>query len=90
MTRIERQEHLAKWKTSGKSKKAYAESEGIKYERFIYWFRAESKSLCSSGRFIKLEEESDTSGLEVKLPNGVVVYVNEKLSLNLLKLLSDV
>ena len=90
MTRTERQEHLSKWKTSGKSKKAYAESAGIKYERFIYWFRAESKTSSSTGRFIKLVEDSNTSGIEVKLPNGVVVYVKEKLSLNLLKLLSDV
>lgn len=90
MTRTERQEHLSKWKTSGKSKKAYAESAGIKYDRFIYWFRAESQLSASTGRFIKVGESSNTSCLEVKLPNGVVICVKENLSLNLLKLLADV
>ena len=86
----ERQDHIEKWKASGQTKKAYSQSAGIKYATFIYWFRGEMKNGKEPGRFIKLGDEPLSSGLEVKFPNGVRLYLRGPLSIDLLKMLGDV
>lgn len=90
MTRTEQEAHLKKWSESGLSKKAYAFSAGIKYETFIYWFTRERRSNSVSGRFIKLEGGVRTGRIDIKLCNGIVVEFRGDLSIDLLKMLSNV
>jgi len=73
----ERLNHISYWQQSGQTKKAYCELAGIKYATFISWFR-------------KLEKSERPSGLEIVLPNGIRIFSEQYLSLELLKMLQDV
>ena len=84
----ERLNHISYWEQSGQTKKAYCELAGIKYTTFISWFRKETPE--QEGQFIKLEEPERVSGLEILLPNGIRIFSEEYLSLELLKTLQNV
>ncbi len=84
----ERIAHIAYWQQSGQTKKAYCESSGIKYATFISWFREKGSS--QEGQFVKLEKNSVLNGLEILLPNGIRIYSQDSLSLDLLKTLQNV
>jgi len=84
----ERIDHITYWQQSGQTKKAYCELAGIKYATFISWFR---NTPCSKeGQFVKLEKKSKLSGLEILLPNGIRIYSQENLTIELLKALQNV
>ncbi len=84
----ERLNHISYWQQSGQTKKAYCELAGIKYATFISWFR--NKPLEQDGKFIKLEKLEGSSGIEIVLPNGIRIFSEQSLSLELLKTLQDV
>jgi len=84
----ERLNHISYWEQSGQTKKAYSELAGIKYATFISWFR--NKPLEQDGKFIKLEKSERPSVIEIVLPNGIRIFSDQYLSLELLKTLQDV
>ena len=84
----ERDNHITYWQQSGQTKKTYCELAGIKYPTFISWFRKEA--LEQEGEFVKLEKPNGRSGLEIVLPNGIRIFSEEYLSLELLKTLQNV
>jgi len=94
MKKTERQRHIKNWHKSGQTKKAYSDLVGIKYATFISWFKKSEKK--ETGRFLKLEqletpEESKRSiGFEISFPNGIRIYSQDGLSLDLLKTLQNV
>jgi len=88
MNKSQRQSHLDKWAESGKSKKAYSESAGIKYPTFISWFKKKKKNL--QGRFQRIETPITRNELQIDFPNGVSLYVEQELTKDLLKILKDV
>ncbi len=70
-------EHFKSWKESGVTQQAYCAREGISYQSFIYQQnRAKNKLKKTPVNFIEAklkssEENSNTSGFHVMLPNGV-------------------
>jgi len=84
----ERLNHISYWQQSGQTKKAYCELAGIKYATFISWFR--NKPLEKEGKFVKLDKPPEAFGLEIVLPNGIRIFSEQYLSLELLKMLQDV
>jgi hypothetical protein len=88
MKKPERENHINYWRQSGQTKKAYSELSGIKYTTFISWFKKQEEEQV--GRFVKLEETAQSSGLEILFSNGIRLYSEEILSLDLLKMLQNV
>lgn len=88
MDKSQRIQHLEYWQQSGQTKKAYCEMAGIKYATFMSWFKLKDEE--PSGQFLKLEKSNTRSGLEIVLPNGIQIYSEEKLTIDLLKTLQSV
>jgi hypothetical protein len=88
MKKSERKNHINYWHQSGQTKKAYSELAGIKYATFISWFKKSEEEQI--GRFVKLEKTKQSSGLEILFPNGIRLYSEEELTLDLLKTLQNV
>lgn len=84
----ERLNHISYWEQSGQTKKAYCELAGIKYATFISWFK--NKPLEGDGQFVKLEEVERVGRLEILLPNGIRIFSEQSLSLELFKTLQNV
>ena len=88
MEKSQRIQHLEYWQQSGQTKKAYCELAGIKYATFMSWFKLKEEAV--PGKFLKLEKPNHTSGLEIVLPNGVRIYSEESLTIDLLNRLQSV
>ncbi len=88
MEKSQRIQHLDYWQQSGQTKKAYCEMAGIKYATFMSWFKL--KEAAISGQFLKLEKSNHVSGLKIVLPNGIQIYSEERLTLDLLNTLQSV
>ena len=88
MEKSERANHISYWRQSGQTKKAYCELAGIKYATFISWFKKQESEQV--GRFVKLEKTNHCGGLEIVFPNGIRLYSDEVLTLELLKSLQSV
>jgi len=88
MNKEQRQTHLDKWAESGKSKKAYSESVGLKYQTFISWFKKKKENI--RGRFQRIGSSPTQSELRIDFPNGVSLHVWQELTKELLKTLKDV
>lgn len=74
--------HIHAWQDSGSSKARYCREHKLKYHQFIYWIA----KLCPPSRPIKnvisqapkflpvtIEHQAVSSGLHIKLPNGVII-----------------
>ena len=85
MKRIEREAHKQAWQESGKSKKAYCESEGIKYLTFISWF----KEKIPGGTFQKIKVKERVEEIELLFPNGIRLYSRQKINLEFLKIIQS-
>ena len=88
MKKQERQNHIKTWRKSGQSKKQYSESMGIKYPTFISWFKNTGEEQV--GGFVKVEKVTRSTGFELVFPNGIRLYTEDRLSLDLLKTLQNV
>jgi hypothetical protein len=91
MQKSQRENHIAYWRQSGQSKKEYSRLAGIKYATFISWFKDKEKT--GGGTFIKLENSGTTAsrpGFEIVFPNGIRMYTEESITVDLLKSLSCV
>ncbi|MFK8101354.1 MAG: IS66 family insertion sequence element accessory protein TnpB [Saprospiraceae bacterium] len=89
MEKSQRIQHIKYWEQSGQSKKAYCELAGIKYATFMSWFKLKEEEVIS-GQFLKLEKPKDIMGLEIVLPNGIRIYSEENLTVDLIKTLQSV
>ena len=83
----ERQAHIVAWQSSGQSKKAYCELQGLNYGTFISWFK---KVADSDSDFIVLPPSGGVARMSIELPNGVCVHYSGELSVGLLQMLSHV
>jgi transposase-like protein len=103
--RAERLGQIKAWKNSGLTIIAFCEKAGIAKENFYYWrrkFRDEKEaSIKSKGAFISLSElkppnpkpadaKEEKQAYEFIFPNGIILQVNGRLSLDLLKTIKDV
>jgi hypothetical protein len=88
MKKTARANHINYWRQSGQTKKAYSELAGIKYATFISWFKNPEEEQV--GRFVKLEKTKQGSGLEIVFSNGIRLYSEEGVTLDLLKMLQNV
>jgi hypothetical protein len=91
MKKIERTKHIDQWLQSGQSKKDYCAQAGINYSTFIYWFKNQD-STCP-GNFVKLEKSISpihSAPLEILLPNGIRIYSDQPITIELLKSLHGV
>ena len=89
MKKSERKNHINYWRQSGQTKKAYSELAGIKYATFISWFKKSEEEQV--GRFVKLEKtEQSGGGFEIVFSNGIRLYSEEVVTLDLLKMLQNV
>ena len=63
------------YERSGMTQRAFAEREGIKFHTFTHWLRVERGRKPKAAKFaeVKLGAVRPPSGLEVVLPNGLVV-----------------
>lgn len=66
---------VAAYERSGLTQRAFAEREGIKFFTFTHWLRVERARRPKPARFaeVKLGAVRPPSGLEIALPNGLVV-----------------
>ena len=102
--RAERLGQIKAWKNSGLTIIAFCEKAGIAKENFYYWrrkFRDEKEaSIKSKGAFISLsdpkaskpkesESKEEKQAYEFIFPNGIILQVNGRLSLDLLKTIKD-
>lgn len=86
-SKAERQWHITSWQSSGQSKKAYCESQGLNYGTFMSWFK-QSEILGSD--FIALSPSHGSGRMSIELPNGVCVHYSGELNGALLQMLSHV
>lgn len=76
------------WQTSGTSKTAFSQSQGIKLHTFLYWVNKYESEQSSkppskeSGSFIPLSIEKPVVGdkIEIAYPNGVKLRLNGSVS----------
>ena len=102
--RAERLGQIKAWKNSGLTIIAFCEKAGIAKENFYYWrrkFRDEKEaSIKSKGAFISLPDlkapklkepkpKKEKQAYEFIFPNGIILQVNGRLSLDLLKTIKD-
>jgi hypothetical protein len=78
--RQRREEVLVEYDRSGMTQKAFAKHEGIKYHTLVSWLAWRRRMGVASGaKFaeVRLGPVSRPAGLEVMLPNGLVVRGEE-------------
>lgn len=72
-----RQEVLAAYAKSGLTQQAFAQQEGIKYSSLVRWLGMSRRSQVVAAkppvRFAELRLGARAPGLEVGLPNGIVI-----------------
>jgi len=83
----ERRAHIVAWQSSGQSKKAYCELQGLNYGTFISWFKKVEEPVSD---FIVLPPPDGVARMSIELPNGVCVHYSGELSVALLQMLSHV
>lgn len=83
----ERQAHILAWQSSGQSKKAYCELQGLKYGTFISWFKKVEEP---GSDFIALSPCGGMARMSIELPNGVCIHYSGQLSAALLQMLGHV
>ena len=73
-------EHVQSYEHGGHSKARYCRDNNLTYHQFIYWSAlfsdqpAKDKSIPTSKLVpVMLSESTTTSGLQVHLPNGVLI-----------------
>lgn len=88
MKKAERLRHIDNWRESGASKKSYCELAGINYGTFMSWLKKAETNL--SGNFVKLEPIQTIGRIEILLPNGIRLYLEESLSIELLQKMKNV
>ncbi|MCP4977970.1 MAG: IS66 family insertion sequence element accessory protein TnpB [Maribacter sp.] len=88
MKKSERADHISYWRQSGQTKKAYCDLAGIRYATFISWFK--NQEVDKLGHFVKLEKSDQSKGLEIMFTNGIRLYCDEALTIDLLKALQSV
>ncbi|MFT5168479.1 MAG: hypothetical protein ACI8P3_003722 [Saprospiraceae bacterium] len=88
MEKSQRIQHIEYWQQSGQTKKAYCDTAGIKYATFMTWFKL--KEGLVSGQFLKMEKPNNVDGLEIVLPNGIRIYSDQRLTVDLLNTLQSV
>lgn len=84
------EKHLQRWRASGLSQGEYSRREGLRPNQLSYWHRrdrrldAASKPSTTSGFVpVQLSTASESSGLTVKLANGVSIEGIEEPTLEL-------
>jgi hypothetical protein len=79
-------EHSEGWKASGMTQQAYCEQEGISYRSFVYQHnRLTSQSKKAPLKFIEAKPaptviSSQTSGLQLLLPNGIRIGIGTEIN----------
>jgi hypothetical protein len=72
-----RQEVLAEYGRSGLTQHAFAKREGIKYNTLVHWLSVSRRGQVVAAkppiRFAELRLGARAPGLEVGLPNGIVI-----------------
>lgn len=84
--------HISTWKSSGLSKEAYCEREGLSLECFKYQYgRSQGKQKKSGFHFIEAKVTKRAaeaiSGLKIQLPNGVVISIEAEVNSTLLQMI---
>lgn len=99
-TKSERKYHVVQQSDSGLTMEAYCKKEGINYHTFNNW-RRKYKNIgtdkeienTAPGAFVEVEAPGDvvsTGRLNIYLPNGIRLQLDQDLDAGLLKLLSHV
>lgn len=71
------EEHIARFKASGKTQVAYCEEYGIKKATFAYWLKRQRDAVSAEpGRFVRIAPPGRENALEISYANGVVVRFN--------------
>jgi hypothetical protein len=71
-------EHVQSYQDSGQSKACYCRDNNLTYHQFIYWsalFSDQPTEVKATPKLVPvmLSEPTATSGLQVQLPNGVLI-----------------
>lgn len=71
-------DHIEKWRVSGLSIKAFCEQEGLVYHQFGYWRQkfASANDAPHESKLVSVAlaaPSHQTNGLEILLPNGMVI-----------------
>jgi hypothetical protein len=72
------QRHVAQWRTSGLSKRAYCQQCALTYHQMVYWSKKENPVIeleVGSGGFVAISVSPDErdAGLSVRLPSGMMI-----------------
>ena len=71
------EEHITRYKASGKTQVAYCQEYGIKKATFAYWLKRQRDALSTEpGGFVRISALERSHAMEVCYTNGVVVRFN--------------
>ena len=80
MNALEREQHIQRWKTSGVSKVAYAEQNGLNIQTFYSWFKLKSKKQPSG--FVEIgrqqnigDPQPSSSSIRIDHPRGYQLLI---------------
>jgi len=88
LTNKQRQAHIKVWQQSGLSRKQYCQKQNIGYSTFCKWIQ---NFQADKAQFIKLAQANNTtsSNLSIRLPNGIQIDLQSALTSSLLQLLQN-
>ena len=80
--------HIAQWKQSGKSRKAYCMEHQVSYHNFLYHLRKSDKSK-EDRSFIALPSVTPSRSMTIHLSNGIRIDIQACLDTQILQVLRD-
>lgn len=89
---------IEKWQKSGMRQKDFYQHHNIPAHVFYYWHKCYrehqdvkvANSLPTTDSFIQLQSSSiqSTNSIEIRLPNGIQIFLNEQVNVDYLKALT--
>lgn len=87
----QKRELVLKWEQSNQSRKQFSKCNTLCYASFLNWTKSFGSSKRSDSRDSFTRIEDNFSGrTKIVLPNGVMIQMDQRLTIDLMKILSHV